>query len=407
MLTVLAWGAALVFNPYAAVYMFELPKFQFLFWMVIILSLFNAFRFRKIEIPRVPPHLVFLFLFLIANFVSYSFSVEPGVSFMGLRDRYQGLLTYVLYVLLSMNVFLIVKDFKFNDYNKLAKYIGLGTLVVALFAMSPYIFKLYIFDPINYYGRIYGTLGNPNFLASYLVFGFPFMLYAFQLYKPNRYFKYAILFLTIYAIYLTGSRSAWLVLLFAYGVYLFAAGSKLFKKFLTGVFVAGLLVVSYNVLNLDFNQRLSLNVENLTSVDTRFDLWTAGVEAIGDRPFFGYGQDTTYKFIDYYLPEDLRANNVFFIDRVHNEFLDLSLNLGLVGGFIYLALIFFCLRDLYRIMKKGGVFVTPLFVSLLALTVYHFLNFSTITSNIVLYLNIGICLAVFSFSEGTLKKWCK
>ncbi len=68
----------------------------------------------------------------------------------------------------------------------------------------------------------------------------------------------------------------------------------------------------------------------------RWELWTAAVHFIQQRPFFGWGPDTGGFF--------LLQRRTEFVDRVHNEYLQVALSVGIPGLLAWLAFLFACLR---------------------------------------------------------------
>ncbi|HTV71833.1 MAG TPA: O-antigen ligase family protein [Rhizobiaceae bacterium] len=71
------------------------------------------------------------------------------------------------------------------------------------------------------------------------------------------------------------------------------------------------------------------------SIGLRFQLWTYALQWIGDAPLFGYGLNSfphAFRAAEFGLPADsmlLKFNNV------HNQYLDMVLNTGLVGAVLF------------------------------------------------------------------------
>ncbi|MDH3301286.1 MAG: O-antigen ligase family protein [Acidimicrobiia bacterium] len=76
-----------------------------------------------------------------------------------------------------------------------------------------------------------------------------------------------------------------------------------------------------------------------TSLSGRTDIWEASIEALSHRPLFGYGFGSLFWRVDV-SPEtaDIWRHVRFEASHAHNGALDLALQIGLVGLFVFTAL---------------------------------------------------------------------
>jgi len=87
----------------------------------------------------------------------------------------------------------------------------------------------------------------------------------------------------------------------------------------------------------------------------RWTLWTEAIHLIRQHPFFGYGPDTTGILM---LRDGIvLSNGVDASDRVHNEYLQYAVSIGIPGLLAWLAFLFMSLRQaippLFRVQEQN------------------------------------------------------
>ncbi len=346
---------------------FEFNKFLIFKLLVLILGFFSVLRiffapgcFQEAARLFKKYWLVPMF-FLIGLSFTILFSNNPTLSFYGIVERKAGLLSYIYYLvwfaLVSFN--LLVKGSQLGNYRViLAARIHrvLVTITVAVTISSIYgLLQIlgidFIFFPEAAFesGRISSTLGQPNFLASWLVMVIPITIYL--IYCSHRWLLKFFLILAVAAqllcLFLTGSRGGMLAFLFGLFVYLLyvfvmAAWSRRFKI----VLAVGFLVFSFalmitanafrpgrigDILDFDFG-----------SVGARANFYRAAADVIGNRPFFGYGLEGGGEiFIQYYEADWAVTGDVGqSSDRAHNIVLDILITSGAFGLLLFVILYF-------------------------------------------------------------------
>jgi len=144
-------------------------------------------------------------------------------------------------------------------------------------------------------------------------------------------------------------------------------------------------------------ERLSVKSENLTSLKTRLSLWKAGTQLFLSRPLTGFGQDAIKNNIEPYLPDRLKANDVFYIDRTHSELIDILVTRGF---FSFIGYVGFFLTILWKSIRRFALeksldeYFSAATIALFTLLLFQSVNFSTITSNILLYFLGGYLLSI-------------
>lgn len=427
-------GSALAINPWLTTDVFEFPKLLVLVFGVSafsIVNLIDVFRSHGTQKSfSFPGAFLFLGIFVAGNVLAYLLSPNQEISLAGAPLRFQGFLTNIYYVLLALNVFYFFSKHPEIKTRRIFNWLLWILAAVCITALLPYIFSLSFFKVNLFSNRAFGTLGNPNYLAIFLASITPF---AFFLVSPKKWYFWLLIALLLLTLFLTGSRSAWIS---AVGGFLLLGCIRAFihKKYkiivstVAAIFILGALVIFQSRIQTQASQQLgllerfSIQSERDTSLKTRFLLWRAGLRLFVSRPFTGYGQDNIKGHIEAYVPEYLKANDVFFIDRTHSEFIDVLVTLGIIGfagyaGFL-LWIFWGCLRFLIKNAsaqrereqgeQSGSAGCEPKraykinsppcflasFASLNILILFHAVNFSTITSNVLLYSIAGYLSSV-------------
>lgn len=409
-LVILLSSSALIFNPWLTTDVFEFPKVLIFLFATGLLTIINIIDLHlnglpKTDFKNIKKELFCLGLLFITQATAYIFSTNQEISLMGEPLRFQGFLTNIQYIFLTLNCFYFFLKYPEEKTNNLFKWLIITLLIVCLLAIIPYFlpltFPFYFFTPAFYFDRVYGTFGNPNYLAVFIIGALPFLIFLKNL---RRFFLYPAITLCLITLFLTGSRSAWIssIIAFIITAILIAIKTKSYKYL---IICGSIILFSLSAISLKNQltpiipqfERLTLDTEKSTSIKTRIYLWKAGLKMSLARPLTGYGQDTIQEHIEPYLPEYLKENEEFFVDRTHSEFIDILVTIGFFGLFAYVTLLALILFKISKLLQPHHQLPTsntlPAFTSLLSLTIFHGVNFSITSSNILLYFLLGYLLA--------------
>jgi oligosaccharide repeat unit polymerase len=281
--------------------------------------------------------------------------LDPYNSFWSNYERMEGYITIihlVVYFILVKSVLKTRSEWK---------------IFLHMFMLSGFLVSLYaiisppaIPDPskmtthaIAYGQRAYSTIGNPPFLASYLLLVFFVSLLLILNSKKNyqRYIYLIPLVLNIVVIYMTASRGALLSLMVGLTLFSFFCifgESRLYtKKILKISAVFGislifiLLIIVSSGDNFDYSERdntISRFAGMLSdaSVLTRINAWKMSLRAIKEKPVLGWGQEN---FIGIYTVNPIHyVNEQIWLDRAHNIVLEWLVNAGILGLIAYAAI---------------------------------------------------------------------
>ena len=203
-------------------------------------------------------------------------------------------------------------------------------------------------------GRPYANLGQPNQLGTLLIWGLLALLWAYLRKFVGSITAIGAALFLLFGIALTVSRTAWI------GVILLVLGGwywrRLFPSRWLPWVVTGLagvyFCVVWNLPSISKSLFLSTADADLDSLvrmsgDLRLTIWFMLLDAIGHRPWLGFGWNQG-ALAQATVAPDYPALHVLF-QQAHNLFLDLALWCGLPVG---LALIASLLWWLYRLFQR-------------------------------------------------------
>lgn len=413
LLGVLVWAAGVLFVPSFAIDPYEYPKALFFIVTVGLLTIVSLAHWfwvkRDFSWRNVPLEVKLLSGVVLAQCLAFLFSTDHFHSLLGAPYRFQGLIAQLTIAGYFLNVVYLFRHLPSTLRRRFFRWVVGAAVVSALLSLTPFIFADSFFALGSFQNRIYGALGNPNYLAIYLAALIPFLGLFFR--SKSRVVQGMALVsgvMLLGVLFLTGSRSAWVSLLFGlfFVSVLVAWKKRAFRMLALVLCVLALIAGVFFFQRLHETKllhRLSLTKDNVGSVMTRVYLQEAGLKLFLERPVFGTGQEMVMTHIEPYLPEYLKVNRIFYIDRTHNELLDILVMQGLVG---FLAYIVFWGVLVWRAAKyyvysrafRDDVFSEQTFLFSLAAVVNihanYAMNFSVISANILLYLFAGYLVAV-------------
>ncbi len=209
--------------------------------------------------------------------------------------------------------------------------------------------------------RAYGSFPHPNILGGFLVIGLIFLIYLSLIAARRRQRLLILTSLVAIAggLFFTFSRSAFVALALALillGGWLYYKKEKEYlRKFLKFLFVSALLLASFSAIywplvatRIFGGQRLETH-----SIDQRISYSWQAADLISQRWLAGFGLGNytlaVYKHLDRHLPG-------YSYQPVHNIYLLIWAETGLIGIALFVFLLFSCLaRGLLAVAKPGPV----------------------------------------------------
>lgn len=359
---------------------------QWLYLSVLNILFLTCSLFSSDQLLIIKSKILYSFLFLSSlAFLSLLYSINISL---WLHDFFR-LINVLVALFLFSNIFM---QYRISFYN-VSIIVYLACLLEAFFSLSPLIVEFYhsgskIFSISNLnIDALKGVTGNRNITTASIVVKLPFIFYAIFHSRSGITKLIFSIFLVLPALvlFLISSRAAllsFIFILFSYGLYTLSKAYR-FKKLLFSLNYLFLLIpvmVSYllsiNILPSTDRTALTkvsqIRVTNESS-SNRFELWSNALDYIYNHPIIGAGLGNWKVESAQYWGS--LGENYLVPFHAHNDFLEYSTELGVIGGLAYLLIYLFSYRRLFSFFNKYPLIVVTLFCSLSAYFIDAFFNF--------------------------------
>jgi O-antigen ligase/Tfp pilus assembly protein PilF len=370
-----------------------------------------------------------LLVFLGSQLISTVLSIDPGTSWLGYYSRFNGgMFSLICYALLY---WAFVSNI---DAKKTVKLIYVTLISATLVSVYGVLEHFGIDKSIwvqDVQSRVFSTLGQPNWLASWLVALMPAAWVLMQKldFKSKSFWVGFSLSALFYLVLLfTGSRSA--LLGFGVAALIFWGGLLwLNRKVLTPVLkssaIAGFsLILLSLIVGTQFTPSLAslikkpgaaqapaaqsggtvLEYGGTESGTIRRIVWKGAVQVWLHYPIFGTGVESFGYSYYLYRPAEhnLTSEWDFIYNKAHNEYLNFAANSGTVGIISYLVLIGFSIFSFIKLIKRGSEFAVigfALIAGYVSLLVCNFFGFSVVPTDIQFFLFPAVAFAIMVNEE--------
>ena len=390
---------------------FELQKmilFRVLFLIMAFLSVIKFIHtsdFKEVFKELFKKYFYIPLILLIFSLISLWWSIDTQSAFWGTADRQFGWISnfYFLLFFIFLSLNLSLSKNKKKKINRLISVVGLSSFFIAIYAVAQYFGYDFLTwsEPAYITKRSMSTLGQPNFLGSFLIMTIPLLAYSIKNYK-RIWLKviYAVfLIFNIWALICSGSRGAWVGLILSLFLSLFIF---YFKKNRL-VFYFGIVIIIFVGIILFFSNsavgerfRSAFNFESGSS-SVRISIWQASFKAIENR-WWGYGlENQAEALVPYYEVDWAESDKINSIpDRAHNLFLDHLITLGIIGLLLFLWFYFYFFRLIYKSEQKSEdkFLFKMFFISLLAYLASLLFNFAVVVTEIYFWAFIAIIISL-------------
>tara|TARA_R110002072_G_scaffold218213_2_gene375905 strand:- start:867 stop:2156 length:1290 start_codon:yes stop_codon:yes gene_type:complete len=360
----------------------------------LYLSLFNLvtilfFIFNKSQIPSE----IFRSKIILAYFLFIIFGITSLLYTLNITESLLILSRWVIcfFTLINITVLISSLNFDFKLISLFFLFILLGEL---FFSASTFFQIIFLTDyDFSYSNLLKGVTGNKNITSSILAIKLPFLLYLFHISKKNlhKFLLFLVYSLTIIILFALSSRAVYISLtLFSSGLFIFLLSiysKKNIRKPVTHIllfhFFALIISFTYFQSILPPNSNVSLfsravTINTLdTSTNQRLSYYKLAINQVLDNPIVGVGLGN-WKIESIGLdPSSINGYTVPY--HVHNDFLEIATELGILGVILYISIFVVCLLALYKSYKKSDltnqIFILMLFFSGLIYIVDSSLNF--------------------------------
>lgn len=323
---------------------FELPRVWFILRWVEILGLFGSvYLFTMSQYNKLDRLIVtVLFSFSLIAFLTAIFGSDWNKSVWGNPYRNDGLFTF--FHLLGLSLF--VGWFWQNSWIlAFTKAITFSSGLISLWAVTDWI-RLTVFNDITlsgWQGAVGATFGQPNFLAGYLSVTLPFTWYFVRNSKLK--YNYGFLFIQLAAILVTRSWGGILTsIIFFLLLCFFPSRKKGLHRSSNRLFqLITILICTLFV----FIVYVCTHPTNNFIAESRERIFVKLTLAIWKHPLFGWGwanADHAFNSISWpiFLKHDV------YLDKAHSLIFESFVTTGIIGGVIYLFVLFSVGKKLYR-----------------------------------------------------------
>lgn len=293
-------------------------------WVFFILFALHVFGdiFLGRTVRRIKGFDLLAIIFVIYAFFSAVYSPFPYLTL----ERSTTVL--VLYI----SVFWIIWKYAYEQGPKKIIYLMLDVtkLIIILSFLMIFVSPQRVFLS----GRFQGILQNPNSLGITCAIFMPLMLWQFL--ETKKRIALFFFFLMLIGLFLSASRNSINASVIALGYFIYIRSMK-YKPliFFTSISLILMFVWFMQTIAKEFFH-VYYRVESISSMGGRTELWPMALNLIADKPIFGYGFGVEDKIL--YLKSIMLRNQPAGI--VHNSYLGLMLQLGIIGLAIFFIPLF-------------------------------------------------------------------
>ena len=336
--------------------------------ITIILAIVYIYKNKSIIYETKIP-LVKSIIILLAVYIALSFT--GGLIGVGIQETIR-LLSFV--VLYFVGWIYVTKQNKFFDIIRVIVY---GSIIPLLVAYTEYFSGSGLYTNPGFENRIAGTFGHPNVLAYYSVIilaliGTVLINKDHNIFKIERNIFQLIGLLYIIVLVITFTRGAWLGLILfiilmslaQYPIRTLKIGSLLMSSGIILIFSYNFLA-SPDMLDLPGLDKIPIinrvaglfNADPSDSVIWRLNMWDDAYNKALESPIIGFGTGSSETII-----EQTRGTYRGSVE-VHNDYIKIFLEQGVIGLTIYMILILNVLFNLYyRYIKGKNIYILTIAV---------------------------------------------
>ncbi|MDP3994772.1 MAG: O-antigen ligase family protein, partial [bacterium] len=362
-------------------------------WIIrMVLEKKIIFRRTILDIP--------LICFLVTSLLSTIFSIDPRTSIFGYYSRFNGgLLSAISYTLLY---WAYVSNMDQKKTLSVIRYTLLAAVLVCIYGILEHFGidkDLWVQDVQN---RIFSTLGQPNWLAAYLVALIP-LTWSFALRKHAWLILNLLFFITLL---FTKSRSGILGFAVAdaifWGLILWKHKKEYLRQFVICHFffliIAGMVGTPWTPTKVSVPKPAGPALEvggGTESGEIRKIVWKGAIDIWKHNILLGTGPET-FAFA-YYMHRPVEHNLVsewdFIYNKAHNEYLNIMANTGTLGLVSYLAVVIFSIVQISKIIPGSGLAIA-LIAGYASILITNFFGFSVVPVALEFFLFPAMAVAL-------------
>lgn len=397
-----------IYLPYNGIFSAYNARFLFLLFIMLLalpLIIFNpSYLFSKRHESIELKLLVIYYLFAL---ISIFFATDKFSAIVG-GYRLEGIILISIYMIIYLASIKITK---------LSKVMIMTVLYSATIICIHAIMQKYKIDPFpasmymdGFYGLAFSTMGNPNFLGSFIAILLPFSIYMYM----EKNYKYALPIYTVlfFALLCSRTRGAWIgafssIMIYLFIKYRYLEFTKDNKSKLINVLIASIASIIIIALNdqfdfifrflsifFDFSNFLKDKPNPSSGGYIRLVIWGRVWEIIKQNPVFGIGLENLGQVIENNYREYMiqKVGYDQFYDMAHNEYLHIAVTTGIPSLIAYLGFVFIALKKSISRIKESDLYL-PVTASLIGFFTLSMFNNSLIMFEYLVWILLGIAAA--------------
>jgi tetratricopeptide (TPR) repeat protein len=383
-------------------------NFTFRIIVEIIFALWVGLAILRPEFrPRLTPLFKAVTIFIAILFLADLFSPNPYRAFFSNYERMEGfMMLFHLYLYFVM----LVSVFKKRDWLIFFHVTLVASVLVSYVALLQ---KLGYRPSLQGGFRVDSTIGNPTYLAAYLMFHvWMSLLLIYQFWKkrwPVAFYG-AVLIFELVIIYFTATRGA-VIALVGTSILISAALIFFWRRAFPAVshwrplaialflFFLTIPAIFWSIRETSFvkSSQVLTRITNYSleerTIQSRFKIWGMSARGVLERPILGWGQENYYLVFQKYFHPGLYAQEPWF-DRSHNIIFDWAIHAGILGLLSFLSILGIALWEIFDAMRKSLVPVWHWLILSALFAAYFF-------QNIFVFDNLNTYLLLFAFLAYT------
>lgn len=217
--------------------------------------------------------------------------------------------------------------------------------------------------------RVSGTVGWPNTLGAYAatVLSVGIALWMFRINGRSRVLIGIACIAGFFPLLLSYSRGAWISLVAGVGLIVFLGWRGKRIQIRTAITRMGVIMLLASVVGFAYRDSITTRLRGINSgmevLTDRMKLNEVALNMIRAEPIFGIGVNT---FVDVMVEYDTTGISAYFPQPVHNVYLLLAAETGIIGLGIFLLLLFVVFREGLQIVWTANSFLAGSVIGILS-----------------------------------------
>lgn len=362
---------------------------------------------RRLKKPIALAVMAFAFILLLSGLLGEN----PAQSIWSNFERGEGVFQIIHYCVFFLLIYLLYTDKK--DIQRLIRVNLIVSFLICLYAMAQLINPETFIRVIGSSERVSGTLGNPSYLAAYLLINFAFIAYTYlqSSSRKTRGWLIALATFQLFTFINTGTRAAYIALavglLIIYCTHILISKNPKTKSRLTVILIGAL---ALGAMSFSVYQAIP-RLQNVLVLNRLFDIkgaasgfapriwtWGSALQGISERPMLGWGAENfPYSFDKHYNPNHYGIES--FFDRTHNALLEYLITGGIALLLAYLAMWYFYYRALRG--REKNTWYSILIAMPVMILVQGFFLFDVLPIYLMTFLFLALTLNMQAEPENT------